>query len=357
MTARATPSPPGTTHPRSRPDLPRLSALVALLSGGLSLALVGYQHHDQVLHPHYLPFAILIVTMMVATLVSLLASLWPLITGSSRVAALKWLALSLTPMVIWAGIGGYAKYQWRNRRVPNNLPMNLARMAAASLMRLEASLEYPRRVETTRLVMFYKDLDTPEIDAQAMDQHLARLETLLGAPLRAKVYWVRGGLPVLSLNGLSTNGLALGSDHSPSEWQLRGEMDRHELAHAARDQSRPANADPPCLLNEGWAQSQSLSRADLIRMAVGQRSGVPHLRVRDLLSPASYHYDFGPVYLYGGAFVDFLIGHYGMPKFLRFFDECRPDTFDATCREVFGKSFDALEADFWAEAQDAELRD
>ena len=54
----------------------------------------------------------------------------------------------LLPPLAWASVGLYAQQQWRQRRVPNDLPMGLAKVLGATLMRLEASYEYPNRLET-----------------------------------------------------------------------------------------------------------------------------------------------------------------------------------------------------------------
>ena len=51
--------------------------------------------------------------------------------------------------------------RWGDRWVPNNLPMNLAKVMGVTLMRLEASIDYPNRLETGRLVMFYDRLEDP----------------------------------------------------------------------------------------------------------------------------------------------------------------------------------------------------
>ena len=104
--------------------------------------------------------------------------------------------------------------------MPNNLPMNLAKVMGVTVMRLEASIEYPNQLETERLVMFYDRLEHPREDAEAMDRHLAAMETMLGGSLRGKVFWIRGPLPKLGLGGLSTHGLALGSDDSSSPWRV-----------------------------------------------------------------------------------------------------------------------------------------
>jgi hypothetical protein len=187
-----------------------------------------------------------------------------------------------------------------------------------------------------------------------MDRHLARLERLLGGPLRARVFWVRGPLPRLGLTAMSVHGIAVGSGASPPDWDGgEGTLDRHELAHAALDHFRTPGSDPPYVLHEGWAEARSREGGtrELVRTAVEVRAQAPSLRVRDLLGPDWYHRDLGPVYSLGGAFVDHLIRTQGMAKFLRFFNECRPDTFEATCRDVFGADPDVLEARFWEDAR------
>ena len=294
-------------------------------AGRFTFALVWVQYHWQVLHPHYLPFIILITLMTVAAAVTVHTGLWLVSRDLHRTRALAWMVLALIPLVFFGFVGLYAMTQWGDRWVPNNLPMNLAKVMGATLMRLEASVEYPNRLETGRLVMFYDRLEHPGEDAEAMDRHLAAMEAMLGGSLRGKVFWIRGPLPKLGLSGLSTNGIALGSDTSPPDWRSYAGLDRHELAHAAIDQFRSPGADPPCVLTEGWAQSRcGDTPAALSREALGQRSANPEIGLRELLGPSWYHRDSGPVYSFGGAFVDFLIRKHGTRKFLRLFNECRP---------------------------------
>jgi hypothetical protein len=338
-----------------RPDSlrwPRWSGLVTLVSGALTFALLWGQHHWQVLHPHYLPFLILITLMTVAAGVTLGSGLWRVIRGPRRIGALTWMALTLIPPGLFGFVGLYAMAQWRDRRVPNDLPMNLAKLMGVTLMRLEASIQYPNRLETGRLVMFYDRLEHPREDAEAMDLHLSRMEARLGGRLRAKVFWVRGPLPWLGLSDLSTHGMALGSETSPHNWQSYGVLDRHESAHAALDEFRSPGADPPYFLHEGWAQSQSgATSSELARDALGLRSANPEMGLRELLGPSWYHRDLGPVYSFGGAFVDFLIRTHGMEKFLRIYNECRPESSEVVFRDVFGMDIDALEAGFWEDAR------
>jgi hypothetical protein len=185
-----------------------------------------------------------------------------------------------------------------------------------------------------------------------MDRHVARLEKLLGAPVRTRIVWVRGRL--LGQGNLSVYGLALGSPASPPKtprvnlWPL----DAHELAHAVLDQHRTADSDPPMLLHEGWASSQSgVNSVDLARTALEVRRQGRAPRLRDLVGPHWYHQDSGPVYSIGAALVDFLLRRHGAEKFLRLYVECRPDTFEADCRAVLGVGLDELETEFWKDAE------
>jgi hypothetical protein len=172
----------------------RWGCCVAWLSGALTFALVWAQHHWQVLHLHYLPFVILITIMTVATAIAFDSGLWYVIRDHQRMNALAWMVLGLIPLALFGFVGFYAMVEWGDRRVRNSLPMNLAKVMGVTLIRLEASIEYPNRRESERLVMFYDRLRTPREDAEAMDQHVAAMELMLGGSLRAKVYWVSPAL-------------------------------------------------------------------------------------------------------------------------------------------------------------------
>ena len=334
------------------PWLTRWSSLVALISGAAMLGLAWGQHRARTLHPHYLPVIVLLTAMAGGGAVALASGCWRIARGPSRRSALGWTILALIPMAFWGYVGVHAFVCWRDFFVPNDIPMNLAKVLGAALMRLEASIECPNRLETERVVMFYKQLDEPRRDVEAMERHLARLEAMIGGRLRGRVFWVRGQLPVLRLGRLSVHGIALGSDRSPEDWEDEGSLDRHELAHAALDQFRTPGSDPPYVLHEGWAKSQSgpsaAALADEALEFVGRAST---LRLRDLFSPSWYYRDQGPVYPIGGALVDFIIRKYGIGKFLRFYNECGPESADAVCRQIFGKDIDGLEAEFWDDAR------
>ena len=80
------------------------------------------------------------------------------------------------------------------------------------------------------------------------------------------------------------------------------------------------------------------------------RDPIP-IDVRELLGPDWYYRDSGPVYSVGGAFVDFLIRTRGGARFRRFATECRPDTVEAKCHEIFEVNLDDLESEFWEDLQ------
>lgn len=331
----------------------RLSTLATVAFGVATVALTWGFDRLGVLHPHpFLPL-FLFFALAASLAVALACGVLGVVRGPRRLTALGLMTLALVLPAFWGWVGVYAAGQWRRRLVPNDLPMDLAKMAAAPLMRLEASAEYPNRLETDHLVMLYGRLDDPRRDADEMDRHLARMEGMLGGPFRAKVYWVRGGLPLLGIGSLSVHGIALGSAESPADWDRGGGFDRHELAHAALDEYRTYDSDPPCFLHEGWANSQKgVGSVALARRAHEQRSETPGIGIREMLNPEWYHRDEGAVYSLGGAFVDYLLRTYGVGAFVRLYNGCRPDTAEETFRKVLGSDLDTVEAAFWRDVRE-----
>ena len=331
----------------------RRGALASLIAGALMIGMTWAFVRWRVLHPHPWPTVSLFILQVAAAAVGTACGMWGVVRGPRRFVSASLAFAALVPLVFWGAVGLYAWAQWRQRLVPNDLPMNLAKMAGSSLIRLEASVEYPKRLETDRLVMFYDRLGDPRRDAEKMDRHLARMEEMLGGPLRSKVFWVRGRLGRLDLGSLSVHGIALGSDESPEDWDTGGQLDRHELAHAALDEYQAAGADPPYFLHEGWAESRSgVGSVVLARRALEQRATVPSLGIREMAGPEWYHHDAGPVYPLGGAFVDFLIRRDGVEKFVRLYNGSREGRFGAVVRTVYGAELDAIEAEFWEDTQE-----
>jgi hypothetical protein len=277
-----------------------------------------------------------------------------------------------------------AYYAYRNGQKhsnPHDLPMILMTRVGHNLMEAEAIYLCPSRLENERLVMFYDaKITDPEGDLRAMDQHVADLEQISGLPLRTRIYWVRGRL--LGQGAICCYGIVLGSDQSPA-----GGLDRHELAHAVETQHASPAKDAPTFLGEGWAESQSQESRELAEgaldfanmlaewarlpetesdkilastvepegfrrlMSMYKDSSKAPSYLRELTGPFWYHRHEGPIYSVGGAFVDFLVRRYGAQRFFELYYGCRPGTFDADCRKIYGVELDALEADFWADAR------
>jgi hypothetical protein len=339
-------------RPRLLPALFPRRTLIVWVCGLLLFLLLWGQHRLDLLPPSWLLFVVLAAALALSTLSALVWGLWRTLRGPRRLAALGSVLLTLPPPALFAVAGWYTQKQWDSRRVPNNLLTMLAKMSGASLMRAEAELFYPHRLETERLVMYYTDPAAPQKYAREMDEHVARMEKLLGAPLRRKILWVRG--PLLGQRSLAFYGLALGSLSSRADGMPDGNwlLDRHELAHAVLDQHRTPDSEPPTLLGEGWAEAQAwLDPRGLAERALNVRArGQPH-RLRELVGPNWYHQNSGPVYSVGGALVDFLLRRYGAEKFRRLYVECRPETFATDCRAILGASLDELDAEFWKDAE------
>jgi hypothetical protein len=260
----------------------------------------------------------------------------------------------------------YAIYELRKGEAPNDFCWKLVSLSSGSVMEAQAVYLYPRRTETQHLVMFYDDRVThPLRDAEAMEAHVTRLEAMTGVPLRARIHWVRGRL--LGMGSMTCYGLALGSSRSPEDWEMADHpahlsVDRHELAHAVLLQHYRPDTDPPFLLVEGWADSQAgPSRSRLAAGALesrtrwlsrsGLKEDTTESYLRELLSPSWYHRIGAPVYDVGGAFVDFLLHHYGVERFLSLYFACRPGTCEADFRSALSEDFDAVERKFWDEAR------
>ncbi len=361
----------------------RWLAAVACMGWLLSVGLLWWQHLARVLHPNFVLFVCLVAVTLCSSLATLFLGLWRFARGPDRRRAIGWTAVGILPLVGWGALTGYALRCSERRYVPHNPPMILMARLGHNLMEGQAVCFYPHRMESKRVVMFYDDqVSDPKKDLEAMDEHVARLEALLELPLRSKIYWVRG--PLLGRSGLCCNGIALGSNQSPTDY-----LDRHELAHAVIYQQYGPDTDPPTMLGEGWAESQSVEanlladrafslreileacrklpevegREELHAMELveaelfesllqkARAQGASPSYIRELTSASWYHLGSGPVYSVGGAFSAYVIRRLGAKAYRDFYLACRPGTFEVECQEVFGVSLDELERDFWEDAE------
>jgi hypothetical protein len=343
----------------------RWCAIGGGLAWAISVGLLWGQHRAGVLHPAAFLFALLLAVTVLAALVGTAAGLWRVLRGPRRLVAALWGLACLAPLALWTALAVYIlRLAAAGQSFPRGPISDVAGMGIASLMEAQARLTYPHRLESQRLVMFYDDRVTdPHPDLEAMDRHVADLEAVTGRPLRARIHWVRGEL--FGRRQMQIHGLALGSSHSPVDWDtadhpFRLSVDRHELAHGVVHQLQPRDTDAPTLLIEGWAEAHSgmtsRKRAefarhsrDLWRERTG--AGPAESYLRELTGAGWYHRIDGPVYSVGGAFADFVLRKYGTERFLGLYFSCRPGRFAEACREQLGVEPDALEAEFWSEVE------
>ena len=279
-----------------------------------------------------------------AGLASVVSGVFILLGGFRR----AWLGPAQRRWGAWGGVGLLPLIAWAtftamlvSGRGPA-IAHKVGRLAATSLVPLLAEWRYAHRIETERLIMYYNEgVADPHADLAAMETHLTRLEQVLGRRQHAKIVWVRG--PAILAEGTSINCVALGEGRAGAATNV----DRHEVAHALLFQFTTPDADPPKLLVEGWARAVEGHPEPLAAAAL--RMSHQDLPLESFLGPEGYHRVWPWSYSYGGALVDHLLRRHGAALFLDLYNSCRPDTFQADFRRVYGRSFQEIEATFWQE--------
>lgn len=334
----------------------RWCALLAWSGFVLSVALLWIQHRVGVMHPQIIAFISLLLITFLSGFIGLVAGMW-----RPRSARALWAFVAFIPVLLWTTLAILVlRCVILGQAWPKNVVFDIAGVASATVMEGQAALAYPYRLESDRLVMFYDDrVSNPQADIDEMERHVADLEAKTGAPLRAKIHWVRG--EIFGRRNMAIRGLTLGSSASPANWEtadhpLGVSVDRHELAHAVIHQFQPGESDPPTLLIEGWAEALSgTTKQKRAEFALHSRS---YWRERttgweqqsyllELTGPDWYRKIDGPVYNVGGALADFILEKYGAERFLGFYCACRPDRFPLECEAQLGVEFAGFERGFW----------
>jgi hypothetical protein len=297
------------------------------------------------LHPPFWPAAICLFVLFLAV-GRVLRGAVRLVRVRPRLAVAG-LLLGLAPAGLLSWPLAYAARVSADRYSPHDQLFNFSTVFGAAVMHIEARRVYPYRRESQRLVMLYGDsVRTPAEDLQAMDAHVARLETQLGRKLREKIWWIRGS--VFGREGVSFLGLSLGSSEGPSAGIY---VDKHELAHGVIAQFVLAESDPPAVLIEGWAEAHSgYPDSVLAGRLMDEKAADPSLSIRSLLSEPWYHRHDGPVYVAGGAFTRYLLRRFGYRTFLDYYVRSRPGGVVNATPLILGVDFETLERDFWRDA-------
>lgn len=258
------------------------------------------------------------------------------------------------PCLMAAGLLGCMFFHVRHGSIPNNEVHKVGRMAAVTAFKTDARLRYPFRMQSNRLVMYFDGgVSDPVGDMRAMEEHLVRMEQLLGRGQREPIHYVRG--PAFGFRAMRLQSVALSNHASPATW-----FDRHELAHSFLYQFYERGTAPPTLLLEGWAMAMDgerdvpASRALVARRAMKAADpGVECLRW--ILGPERYGWANEPCEAIAPAFVQFVLARYGGKRFLALYNSIRPDRVEEAFRDSLGSGLSEVERRFWEYAESASV--
>ncbi len=271
---------------------------------------------------------------------------WCVALGPNRLRAIGWLLVGATPLV-WLGayFTNLSIVVITRDPIALNTPLRVTVTWASSVLDLEARWRYPRWIHGQHAVLMDAGL-TPNAArlVSEMDDHLEAMAKLLGQSGPDYEFpWVRGSL--LWFNGRAIFLWALcGHDDNPAELT---HLDRHENAHTLMTALAGPDYDPPFVLLEGWAETQSADRDSQISSLAQKRNNGRAYSLKELVDPYWYGKGSGPVYWQGGPLVHYLLEHYGGEKFFEFYSGVRRSTFYDDCQAILGDSWESVENGFW----------
>lgn len=323
----------------------RILALCVWLAMLLSIAIAaGLWRHE--LRPHAVWATLSLLLVLGSAVLLTCYTCQEIKQGKARLPALGWWLLGTTPL-LWFAAYAATIYIDATHRQPLRLdaPLRMLGGWSCSFFDLEARLRYPRWTPGQQTILIDSgQTPVPESLVSQMDEHIAAMMKLLEQPsLATPVTWVRGS--IFGMEGRSNGPWAI-CNASGSPDQLDG-LDRHEVAHSVMTILAGPDQDPPALLIEGWAESQSTIREDQIRHLARQRRDHRTYSLRELIEPDWYLRSHGPVYSHGGPLVHFLIERFGGPKFFELYRDVRRPTFMVDCERILGVAWNQLDADFW----------
>ena len=312
---------------------------------GLVLLFMWFWRFDYA-PPHAAWAVVMTGALCVAAGLTALATVPQLVRGPRRTLAVAVVLLGTTPIVWGAMFLLDLQLKWGTREsIPHNMATMVVQYWSASIGDLEARWRYPRWTQGRHVVLLDDGL-TPEPAklVARMDEHIQKMAALVGKPLPAgQARWVRGSL--LGQHGVAITRWAIcsGEDHSVELTSL----DRHEMAHVIMSMLGNVGQAPSALLSEGWAESQSKDRAELIAPLAEKLQQGTNYSLKELIGPGWYHRNRGPVYDHGGPLVVYLMEHYGPEKFFKLYHGVQPVTFAADCQRILGDSWPVVEQQFW----------
>ncbi|MCA9135195.1 MAG: hypothetical protein KDB00_00515 [Planctomycetales bacterium] len=261
-----------------------------------------------------------------------------------RIAVLGWLLIGMYPPGFFSAQWVKASLTFRDRRA-TELPVyqRVCTVWLSSL--LDANAHARLSVYPGKHVILANQREI--VDAQdllvSMDRHVVEMCELLGQEPPSNVAWMRASF--LGFDGLSFGpwGIAKADQDGAGVTAL----DRHEVAHAVITELAGRNHDPPRFFSEGWAESQSADRDQMILALDGNNESTPFLKVDDLLDDHWYRASRSPVYLFGGPFVTYLLERFDGATFLSLYRGVRRKSFRDDVRRILGVPWSDIESDFW----------
>ena len=321
----------------------RWATLVAGGVWGAGLATAVWTRDRNVMHPGFIPLGLIFIVGVTATIYGVLPLMVWLVRGPDRWRGFAWGAALLIFGALWGApmawgqltmSGRSASVRWRQIPLVSSWLESAVPYGAALLDGI-TRLVYPQRLEGRKCVMIYRGGPAGGAAVAAMDRHIEALERLLGRTCEGKVHWVRGRL--FGVGGVYFQGMAFGSDWKEQvDHQELDTLDRHEVAHFVAENLAGPYHEAPAMLQEGWAESQSLDPGRLAWRTLGEQMSRGGFCIDELVDADSYlRRDYRP-YNVGGALVDYVLRRHGGPKFLELYSTCRFATFAADCQRVLG---------------------
>ncbi len=340
----------------------------------------------------------LAVLLTIALVAVVLSGGWRLVRGPRRGRAVLAVVVGLVPGAIVAWGAVEYETQQRAHDLTPTVPLDFGAAWYLNAAELLVSYEFPHRVDGDKVVLFHDGwVADPTGDVRKADEFVRSVEGLVGRPIQAKIYWVRGhltGVREVPLPGFAPGTSGPSYVLMPDEAGQWLRVDRRQLARAVLIQRTAPGPRPPQALTNGFGYAnerpsdvpgpradplwfrrevehlavldpaspeyrvllrESFSARDaLVRAARLQRErGMGFSLCADLFHSERYHYQL-PNDEVAAPFVAYLLRRFEPARpgaFGDFASRVRPGTAEAAFQEVYGVSLADAERDFWADCE------
>ena len=338
----------------------RLLSLLTFFVWTIWLGSVGYffyQMYTIALHPHFLPALLLVGAMLLGTAAVFCLGLKRLAFGPKRLAVIPWMILAVIPPF------GFSLQVFETIRLVNtsrdqpnkwyHLSTGAPVLAAADAW---CRLWYPHWEEGEKVVLIAENADHAKELVAKMDAFIKELEQKFEITLPEKSRWVRGS--VFGFDGYAVSGYALCDTIAHFEGKKPYDqltyLDYHEVAHTvitqAMSRSEGAPNMSPDILVEGFAESHSTSPKENADFALHLNRN-EKVTLREFVSPDWYYRNHSRSYRQGAALVNYLIAHYGYPKFLQIYSQGSIHNFETVFKKIYGVDLDTIDMLYLEEAE------